>query len=110
MSVLGVGEGSPLIMDGDAWLRGAKQAAAKDVSRDQILTATVGRVERARADGLIGTEQQAYLDAQKAFAEENDPYSMAELAGIAASARSSLASLRLRSGSHGHGPPPCEMK
>ncbi|WP_425418462.1 C45 family autoproteolytic acyltransferase/hydolase [Oricola indica] len=83
MSVLGVGEGSSLFMHGDAWLRGAKQAAEKGVSRDQILAATVGRVERARADGLIGVEEQAYLIAQKAYAEENDPHSMAELAGIA---------------------------
>lgn len=83
MSVLSVDDGSPLVMDGDAWLRGSKQASSAGVSREQIMAATVGRVERARADGMIGEEQQAYLNAQKAFAEETDPNSMAELSGIA---------------------------
>lgn len=83
MSVLGVGEGNPVVMEGDAWLRGARQAAEKGAIREQVVAATVGRVERARADGLIGADEQAYLAAQKAFAEEHDPHSMAELGGIA---------------------------
>ena len=83
MSVLGVGEGIPAVMDGDAWLRGARQAAEKGATREQVVTATIGRVERARASGLIDSDAQAYLAAQKAFADDNDPHSMAELGGIA---------------------------
>lgn len=83
MAPVGMAEGRPVAMDGDAWLRGARQAAGKDVAHETIAAATLGRVERARSDGLIGAQAQAYISAQKAFAEEHDPYSMAELAGIA---------------------------
>lgn len=83
MSVSGVTDGQPIVMDGDAWLRGARQAAASGANRDQVVSATVGRVEQARADGLIDDRARIYLAAQKQFAEEHDPHSMAELSGIA---------------------------
>lgn len=83
MTVVGLAEQTPAVMTGDPWMRGARQAAERGVTREQIVAATLGRVERARADGLIDGDRLAYLAAQKTFAEENDPWSMAELAGIA---------------------------
>lgn len=74
--------GRPLVLSGDAFARGAAQSA-DDVDPAQIRAATIGRVAKARAEGLIDADAEAYLRAQRAFATEHDPHSMAEVAGIA---------------------------
>ncbi|MFC7705438.1 C45 family autoproteolytic acyltransferase/hydrolase [Plastorhodobacter daqingensis] len=62
-------------------MRGVAQQGAAD--RQLVARATVGRVELARADGLIDADAEAYLAAQRRFHEEHDPESLDELAGIA---------------------------
>lgn len=58
----------------------AQQGAALATTVHQ---ATVARVERARADGLIDAEAQTYLTAQRQFHETHDPEGLAELTGVA---------------------------
>lgn len=58
----------------------AQQGAAMATLVQQ---ATVARVDRARADGLIDAEAQTYLTAQRQFHETHDPEGLAELAGVA---------------------------
>lgn len=67
---------------GDAFARGRAQAGAGDAA--QVRAATVGRVEAARAEGLLDADALAYLTAQRAFHDRVDPQGMAELAGSAA--------------------------
>lgn len=71
-----------LAATGDAHARGRAQAAAGHA--EQVRAATVGRVQAARAEGLIDADARAYLAAQRAFHAAVDPDGLAELAGIAA--------------------------
>lgn len=66
---------------GTAYQRGRAQQGAAPV--EAVRLATVGRVERARAEGLIDAEAGAYLAAQRRFHETHDPEGLAELAGVA---------------------------
>ncbi|WP_343082346.1 C45 family peptidase [Ostreiculturibacter nitratireducens] len=71
----------PLLLSGDARARGRGQAAEGDA--DRVRAATVGRVETARAEGMIDSAAEDYLARQRAFHAEHDPEGMAELSGIA---------------------------
>lgn len=76
----------PVALSGAPDLRGQGQArllvaSTEDVAR--MRAATVGRVESARAEGVIDADAEAYLAAQRAFTEANDPESLAEVRGIA---------------------------
>lgn len=75
-------DGVPLALVGDARTRGRGQAGA-GADPDRVRTATIGRVETARNDGVVDAQARDYLEAQRAFHEEHDPAGMAELAGIA---------------------------
>lgn len=66
---------------GTAYERGRAQAGA--ASMDAVRQATVGRVERARADGVLDAMAETYLLAQRHFHERHDAEGLAELAGIA---------------------------
>lgn len=84
MTPLQISGGTPIDCSGTAEERGLAQAAnATAADMPEILAATVGRVATARADGVIDADAEAYLAAQYAFAEANDPQSLAELGGIA---------------------------
>ncbi len=74
---------TPLILSGDAGARGRGQAADAEADPARVRAATVGRVETARAEGVIDTRALAYVRAQRAFHEAHDPQGMAELGGIA---------------------------
>jgi len=67
---------------GTAYERGRAQAGA--ASADVVRNATVSRVERARAEGVIDAAAESYLAAQRRFHEGHDPEGLAELAGVAA--------------------------
>ena len=73
----------PLILSGDAGARGRGQAADAEADPSRVRAATIGRVETARAEGVLDTQALAYLRAQRAFHETHDPQGMAELGGIA---------------------------
>lgn len=73
----------PVVLAGPAHERGLGQSRFGGATSEAVTRATVARVAKAKADGLIDTEAEAYLAAQRAFARECDPASMAELAGIA---------------------------
>lgn len=66
---------------GSAFARGRSQQGA--ASANVVRQATVMRVERARADGLIDAAALAYLAEQRAFHASNDPDGMSELLGVA---------------------------
>ncbi|MDO8883356.1 MAG: C45 family peptidase [Pseudotabrizicola sp.] len=68
--------------NGTAYERGKAQAGA--ASADKVRQATIARVERASAEGLIDTAAETYLAAQRQFHERHDPEGMAELSGVAA--------------------------
>ncbi|MFN3844538.1 MAG: C45 family autoproteolytic acyltransferase/hydrolase [Paracoccaceae bacterium] len=68
--------------NGTAYDRGRAQAGAASV--DAVRQATVARVERARAEGVIDAEAEAYLAAQREFHDRHDPEGLDELAGVAA--------------------------
>jgi len=74
---------SPVRLSGLARERGRGQVAHGGADADKVRAAIVGRVERARAEGLFDGDADCFLAAQRRFAEESDPHSMAELAGIA---------------------------
>ncbi|MDO9640300.1 MAG: C45 family peptidase [Pseudotabrizicola sp.] len=69
-------------VNGTAYERGRAQAGAASV--DAVRSATVARVERARAEGVIDDAAETYLAAQREFHEHHDPESLSELAGVAA--------------------------
>lgn len=69
--------------EGGAESRGAAQAAGAAEVAGQVRAATVGRVEAARAEGLIDAEALAFVALQRQFHEMQDPHGMAELRGIA---------------------------
>lgn len=73
----------PLRLSGDAQARGRGQAGDPAADADRVRAATVGRVDTARAEGVLDADAEAYLVAQRKFHEVHDPESMAELAGIA---------------------------
>ncbi|MFC3166282.1 C45 family autoproteolytic acyltransferase/hydolase [Ciceribacter thiooxidans] len=73
----------PVLLSGSPCERGRAQAARAGVSESQVRTAVLGRVEEARAAGLIDADGLRYVEAQRAFLTANDPDTMAELAGIA---------------------------
>ena len=68
--------------NGTAYDRGRAQAGA--ASAALVRQATVARVDRARADGVIDAAAESYLLAQRQFHERHDPEGLAELAGVAA--------------------------
>lgn len=70
------------VLSGDARTRGRLQAGAGG-DPDRVRAVTVGRVETARAEGLIDADGEDYLARQLAFHAEHDPEGLAELAGIA---------------------------
>jgi len=67
---------------GTAHERGRAQAQAGQA--EAVRAATLGRVETARADGLIDADALDYLAAQRAFHASIDPEGLAEVDGIAA--------------------------
>ncbi len=84
MTPLQISGGTPIDCSGTAEERGLAQAAnATAADMPEILAATVGRVATARADGVIDADAEAFLAAQYAFAQANDPQTLAELGGIA---------------------------
>ena len=70
-----------LQLAGSAYARGRGQAGAGHAAR--VRTATQGRVETARAEGLFDEAALAYLAAQRAWHAVYDPEGMSELLGIA---------------------------
>jgi isopenicillin-N N-acyltransferase-like protein len=81
---LQISGGTPIDCFGTAEERGLAQAAnARPADIAEILAATVGRVATARGDGVIDADAEAYLTAQYAFTQANDPQSLAEVRGIA---------------------------
>ncbi|MCC0069580.1 MAG: hypothetical protein H6897_06590 [Rhodobacteraceae bacterium] len=66
---------------GPAYARGRAQAGTAPAAA--IRRATVERVERARADGLIDSDAGSYLTAQRHFHEIHDPEGLSELLGVA---------------------------
>lgn len=74
---------APFLLSGTAGARGRGQVLHPRADAAQIRAATIGRVESARADGVIDSEVEAFLAAQRSFHETHDPDGMAELAGIA---------------------------
>ena len=74
---------TPLVLAGDARSRGRGQASDPAADAARVRAATVGRVETARAAGIVDAQALAYLAQQKAFHLEHDPDGMAELSGIA---------------------------
>lgn len=73
----------PLVLTGDARQRGRGQADDPAASFARVREATIGRVETARAAGLIDAAALDYLARQRDFHLAHDPDGMAELAGIA---------------------------
>lgn len=71
-----------LELTGTARARGRGQAQAGRA--EQVRAATIGRVEQARAEGLIDAAAEDYLAAQHTFHARIDPEGLAELEGIAA--------------------------
>lgn len=66
--------------DGSAFARGSSQRGA--ASAEAVRRATVSRVDRARAEGLMDATALAYLAEQRAFHARHDPDGMSELLGI----------------------------
>lgn len=81
MTAAAVEPGKVVPLTGDAFARGAAQAAGGDA--EAVRSVTRARIEEARSAGRLGTEALRYLDAQRRFAEAEDAQGMAELAGIA---------------------------
>lgn len=73
----------PVRLAGTAFERGLAQAAAARVPHETVRAATLGRVEQARAEGVLDTAALRFLCRQRAFLLDHDPQTMAELAGIA---------------------------
>lgn len=70
-------------VEGGPESRGAAQAAGGPDLAAKVRAATVGRVEAARAEGLIDAAALAFVALQRQFHEAQDPDGMAELRGIA---------------------------
>lgn len=83
MAVVHPREAEPLLLAGEAFLRGRGQALHPGGDHGRVREATLGRVETARADGLIDSAAEAYLAAQRAFHAALDPAGLRELEGIA---------------------------
>ena len=73
----------PLVLSGNATVRGRTQATDPGADPVRVREATVGRVETAKAAGVIDTAARDYLARQRAFHLAHDPEGMAELSGIA---------------------------
>jgi isopenicillin-N N-acyltransferase like protein len=76
-------EGHPLVLSGDPQSRGRGQAQSAGADPSRVRAATIGRVDQARANGLVDAAARDYLAAQHSFHAEHDPAGLAELAGIA---------------------------
>ena len=74
---------APLVLSGDAAMRGRAQATDPQADPARVREATIGRVEAARAEGVIDAAANDYLALQRAFHLAHDPAGMAELSGIA---------------------------
>jgi len=84
VSVLAASPARALLLAGDARVRGQAQATGADAGlSEKVRAATIGRVETARAEGMLDARALAYVADQRRFAEVADPDGMAELAGIA---------------------------
>src|SRR5690606_1665169 len=79
--------GRPLVLAGDPQSRGRGQAHSAIADPSRVRAATIGRVEEARAGGLLDAEARDYLAAQRAFHLEHAPAGMAELSGVAEGSR-----------------------
>lgn len=73
----------PLLLSGNAMERGRGQSTDAQADPARVREATVGRVETAKAAGVIDAAARDYLARQRAFHLTHDPVGMAELAGIA---------------------------
>ncbi|OYX40688.1 MAG: hypothetical protein B7Z02_17915 [Rhodobacterales bacterium 32-67-9] len=73
----------PLVLTGTARARGHGQSGDPAADPARVREATIGRVEDARAAGVIDAAATDYLARQRAFHLAHDPEGMAELAGIA---------------------------
>lgn len=72
-----------LTLSGPAFARGQGQGQGGAAPVEQVREATLGRVAKARADGLIDAAALEYVAAQRQFHEAVDPEGLAELDGIA---------------------------
>ncbi|PQO24141.1 hypothetical protein C2I36_04345 [Rhodobacteraceae bacterium WD3A24] len=73
-----------LALAGAARDRGRQQADhVSPTAAAQVRAATQGRIEQARAEGLLDPAARDYLAAQHSFAAAHDPHGLAELEGIA---------------------------
>ncbi|QPC42396.1 hypothetical protein HW532_06565 [Kaustia mangrovi] len=73
----------PVMLSGDAHERGLGQARKGGAGAGAVRNAVAAAVDAAGAAGLLDPPAQAFLDAQRAFAQETDPASLLELRGIA---------------------------
>lgn len=72
-----------LMLAGPAHERGLGQGGSARADAKKVRDATIGRVEAARAEGVLDDNALRYLAAQRDFHEVHDPHGMAELRGIA---------------------------
>lgn len=75
-------DGAAVRLSGTAHARGMAQAGCGEKDRIAVRVAISMRVEEARGQGLLDADGETYLAAQRRFAEQHDPHSMAELAGL----------------------------
>lgn len=73
----------PVILHGTPYERGFCQQRFGGGTLEAVREATLGRVEQARAEGLLDSAGETYLAEQRKFAEAHDPVSLSELRGIA---------------------------
>lgn len=73
----------PVRLHGTPYERGIGQQRFGGSTTQAVRDATIGRIEQARAEGLLDSAGEAYLVAQRQFAMFHDPQSMEELQGIA---------------------------
>lgn len=72
----------PPLLAGEPHARGRAQLRGSE--RSMVLAATLGRVEQARAAGILDADAEAYLDAQHGFTLAHAPAAIEEIEGIAA--------------------------
>lgn len=78
-----VGQNEAVFLRGNAYERGREQAAAGNIDLAAVRASTVGRIEKARNDGLLGGRAESYLRQQWEFHEAQDAELLQEVRGIA---------------------------
>lgn len=73
----------PVSLSGSAFERGLQQQKRNPDTVQAVRDATLQRVHQARAEGLLDSAGEVYLQAQRQFAKMHDPQSLEELKGIA---------------------------